>query len=77
MNLLARFSDAKHKKHAIAIAIACSMLLVLTAYIPNLRQAEPRPLLPASCNGATSSENSSQLSQSRNPLLKSQPAKVD
>jgi len=38
------------------------MLLVLPAcHIPNLRQAEPGPVLPAGFNGATSSENSGQL----------------
>ena len=41
------------------IAIVCSMLLVLPSCgIPKLRQAEPRPDLPAGFNGATSSENS-------------------
>jgi hypothetical protein len=74
MNRLARFSDAQHKTHAIAIAIACSMLLVLSPWIPKLLHVEPGPGLPASFNGATSSEN---FSQSRNPLLKSQPAMVD
>jgi hypothetical protein len=43
----------------------------------HLREAEPAPVLPASFNGATSSENSSQLSQSRNLLLKSQPVLAD
>ena len=62
MNLSVRFSNTKHVKHVIARAIACSMLLVLPSCgIPNLRQAEPGPGLPASFNGATSSENSSQL----------------
>ena len=62
MNLSVRFSNAKHKKHVIARAIACSMLLVLPSCgIPNLRQAEPGPGLPAGFKGATSSENSAQL----------------
>ena len=63
MNLSVRFSNAKHRKHVIARAIACSiMLLVLPSCgIPPLRRAEPGPGLPASFNGATSSENSSQL----------------
>ena len=63
MNLSVRFSNAKHMKHVIARAIACSiMLLVLPSCgIPPLRWAEPGPGLPASFNGATSSENSSQL----------------
>jgi hypothetical protein len=74
MNLLPRFSDAQHQKHPIAIAIACSILLVLSPCVPNLRHAEPGLGLSASLNGATSSENSSQLSQLRNPLMKSQPA---
>jgi len=42
-------------------AIARSMQLVLpSCAIPNLRQAEPGPNLPASFNGASSLENSSQ-----------------
>jgi outer membrane protein, multidrug efflux system len=62
MNLSVRFSNAKHKKHAIAIAIVCCMLLVPPACgIPNLRRADPGPGWPASFNGATSSENSSQV----------------
>jgi len=50
-------------KHVIARAIACSiMLLVLPSCgIPPLRHPEPGPGLPADFNGATSSENSSQL----------------
>ena len=61
MNVSLKFSNTKHKKHAIAIAIACSMLLVLPSCIPNLRRPEPGPGLPASFQGATSSENSSQV----------------
>ncbi len=63
MNLSVRFSNAKHMKHVIARAIACSiMLLVLPSCgIPPLRHPEPGPGLPADFNGATSSENSSQL----------------
>jgi NodT family efflux transporter outer membrane factor (OMF) lipoprotein len=50
-------------QHAIAIAIVCSMLLVLTGchLLPDLRRPEPGPGLPASFKGATSSENSSLL----------------
>ena len=63
MNLSVRFSNAKQMKHVIARAIACSiMLLVLPSCgIPPLRHPEPGPGLPADFNGATSSENSSQL----------------
>ena len=63
MNLSLGFSNAKHMKHVIARAIACSiMLLVLPSCgIPPLRHPEPGPGLPADFNGATSSENSSQL----------------
>jgi outer membrane protein, multidrug efflux system len=63
MKLSVRFSTAKHMKHVIARAIACSiMLLVLPSCgIPPLRHPEPGPGLPADFNGATSSENSSQL----------------
>ena len=42
-------------------AFACSMLLVLpSSAIPNLRQAELGPELPANFDGATSLENSAQ-----------------
>ncbi len=56
----------KHARHVIARAIACSMLLVLPSCgIPNLRPAQPGPLLPAGFSagfpGANSSENSSQV----------------
>ena len=68
------FSNTKHKKRVLAIAIACSILLVLPSCIPNLRHPEPGPDLPEasiSVSGsgpdlpevfeATSSENSSQV----------------
>ncbi len=63
MKLLARFSNTKPMRHVIARAIACSiMLLVLPSCgIPPLRKAEPAPGLPESLKGATSPENSSQL----------------
>jgi NodT family efflux transporter outer membrane factor (OMF) lipoprotein len=69
MKYSAKISSAKHEKLMIAKAIVCGMLLVLPAcHIPTLRQAEPGPDLPAGFNvaisskdGATSSENSSQL----------------
>ncbi len=58
MNRSVRFLDTKHVLHVIARAIVCSMLLVLpSCWIPNLRQAEPGPELPAGFHGATSSEN--------------------
>ena len=54
MNILARFSNTKHKKHAIAIAIVRSIPLVLPSRrIPKLRQADPGPDLPEGFNGAT------------------------
>ena len=61
MNLSVRFSNAKHKKQAITIAIACGMLLVLPSCIPILRRPEPGPVPPAGFFGATSSENSAQV----------------
>jgi multidrug efflux system outer membrane protein len=63
MNLPVRSSNAKQMKHVIARAITCGiMLLVLPSCgIPPLRKAEPPPGLPETLNGATSSENSSQL----------------
>lgn len=74
MNHSVRFSNARHMKHAIARAIACSiMLLVLPSCgIPPLRKAEPPPSLPETLNGATNSENSSQLTIEefyRDPML--------
>ena len=55
------FSNAKHMKHMIAKAIACSTLLALPGCgIPALRKAEPGPPLPADVVGA-SAENSAQL----------------
>jgi multidrug efflux system outer membrane protein len=66
MNLSGRRSNVEHEKHAIARAIACSVLLVLPSCgIPPLRPAKPGPDLPptypAGFPGATSPENSSQL----------------
>ena len=63
MNQSVRFRNAKHMKHVIARAIACSiMLLVLPSCgIPPLRHPEPGPGLPTDFNGTTSPENSAQL----------------
>ena len=63
MNQSMKILDAKQMKHVIARAIACGiMLLVLPSCgIPKLRKAEPGPGLPVDFQGATSSENSSQL----------------
>ena len=75
MNVSVRFLNAKHLKHAIAIAIACSMLLVLPSCIPILRHPAPGPDLPERFNlrqadsgpdlpevfEATSSENSAEV----------------
>ena len=46
MNRLVRFSDPKHRQRALAIAIACSLLLVLPSCIPLLRRPAPGPNLP-------------------------------
>jgi outer membrane protein, multidrug efflux system len=76
MNRIVRFSDPKHRQRALAIAIACSLLLVLPSCIPLLRKPAPGPNLPERFNlrqadlgpgipevfEATSSENSSQVS---------------
>jgi NodT family efflux transporter outer membrane factor (OMF) lipoprotein len=57
MNSAVKFSNTQHKKHVIARAILCSMLLALPACgVPNLRHAEPGPPLPPAFDGATSSE---------------------
>jgi NodT family efflux transporter outer membrane factor (OMF) lipoprotein len=62
MSLPAGFSNAKRMKHVIARAIMCSTLLVLpSCHIPKIRQSELGLGLPASFNGATSSDNSAQL----------------
>ena len=63
MNLPQRLSKGKRMKPAIARAIACSiMLLVLPSCgIPSLRKPESAPCPPETFNGATSSDNSSQL----------------
>jgi outer membrane protein, multidrug efflux system len=61
MNVPVRFSNAKHLKHVIARAIACSMLLVLPACIPILRRPEPGPSPPPGFDGPAGSENSAQL----------------
>jgi outer membrane protein, multidrug efflux system len=58
MKLSVRFLKARHQKHVIATAIACSMLLLLpSCHIPEHRQAEPAPDLPAAFNGAASSKD--------------------
>ena len=41
MNLLVRFSNTEHQKHAMAIAIVCRILMMLPSCIPNLRKADP------------------------------------
>ncbi len=63
MNHLVRLSDTtKHKQRAIAIAIACTALVVLPSCgIPELRKPVPVAPQPESFNGATSTENSSKL----------------
>jgi NodT family efflux transporter outer membrane factor (OMF) lipoprotein len=48
--------------NAVAIAIACSILLVLPGCgIPQLRKPDPAPVPPQTFNGATSPNNSSQI----------------
>ena len=75
MNQLVSLSNTKHKKRTIAIAIACSFLLVLPSCIPNLRHPAPGPNLPETFDlrqadsgpdlpsvlEATSSESSAQI----------------
>jgi outer membrane protein, multidrug efflux system len=67
MNRAVRLSNAKHVKHVMARAIACSVLLLVlpSCGIPKLRQAMPGPDLPANYtagfNGPPSLENSSQV----------------
>jgi multidrug efflux system outer membrane protein len=67
MSLRARLSNRKQEKHAIARAIACSILLLVvpSCGIPNLRQAKPGPDVPANYTtnftGANGPENSAQV----------------
>src|SRR5262245_4818858 len=62
MNLLVSLLNTKHTKRAVAIAIACSFLLVLpSCAMPLPRHPTPGPDLPESFNGASSSENSAQV----------------
>jgi len=61
MKLSVRFPDAKQMKHVIAIAVACSML-VLPGCIPNLRNPEPGlNRLPEAFRGTTSPDNSAKV----------------
>jgi outer membrane protein, multidrug efflux system len=61
MNQMLNLSNTKRRTRAIAIAIACSFLLVLPSCIPDIRPPVPGPDLPESFRGATSPENSSQV----------------
>jgi NodT family efflux transporter outer membrane factor (OMF) lipoprotein len=61
MNQVVSLSNTKRKKRAPAIALACSVLLVLPSCIPSLRKAAPAPPVPQDFNGLNSPENSSQL----------------
>ncbi len=75
MNQLLSLSNTKQRKGTIAIAIACSFLLVLPSCIPNLRHPAPGPNLPEGFDlrqagsgpdlpevlEATSSESSAQI----------------
>ena len=63
MNLSLTFSNTKQTKHVIARAIACSTLLLVlpSCGIPPLRHPVPGPGVPEDFQGATGSENSSQL----------------
>jgi outer membrane protein TolC len=49
------------KKRAIAIAIACSLLLVLPSCIPHIRDPMPGPNVPETFKGGTSPENSAEV----------------
>ncbi len=67
MNLSVRFSNTKQVQHVVARAVVCSMLLLVlpSCGIPDLRQAQPGPILSANYTagykGAASLENSSQV----------------
>jgi outer membrane protein, multidrug efflux system len=61
MKLSVRLSNAKQMKRVIARAIACSMLLVLPACLPALRNPVPAPKLPETFRGVTSTDNTAQV----------------
>ncbi len=63
MKAFVRSSNAKQKKNAVATAFAYTILLLILpgCGIPKLGLAKPAPPLPQSFNGATTSENSSQV----------------
>jgi outer membrane protein, multidrug efflux system len=61
MKLSVRLSNVKQMKHVVARAIACSMLLVLPACLPALRNPVPAPAPPETFRGATSTDNTSQV----------------
>jgi outer membrane protein, multidrug efflux system len=62
MNVSVRFPNTKHLNHVIASAIACTMVLVLPACIPNLRHPEPGlNRLPEGFRGTTSPDNSAKV----------------
>jgi outer membrane protein, multidrug efflux system len=61
MTQMVNLSNTTHRKRVIAIAIACSFLLVLPSCIPELRHPLPAPNLPETIKGETSPENSSQV----------------
>lgn len=63
MNFSKRLENAGEKKPLIPRAIVCSLLLLVlpSCGIPPLRKAASTPGLPETLNGATSPENSSQL----------------
>ncbi len=62
MNQSVRLWDTKPRKHAIAIAIACTLLLVLPSCgIPALRRPDPGPSMPPDASDPTTTENSAQV----------------
>ena len=62
MNPLVRTSSTKHKKVAVVMAIAYSILLFIPGCgIPGLRKPEPPAPLPPTFLGENSAENSAQI----------------
>lgn len=63
MGLPGRSPKARHRKRLAARAAACGLVLLLPGcLIPQARQAQPGPNLPASFNGVTTPDNSARLS---------------
>ena len=73
MNQLVSLSNTKQQKRTIAIAIACSFLLVLPSCIPNLRHPAPGPNLPEALQSPSGGSGPDLPSVWKRPARKTQP----